>query len=149
PNSPKPTREALEEAIIGKKESNMIGFTMINVNHENDDCKPNRYEEWISDKDEDYQDVELSKWRVPDRELIIGNNWYDDAKEYEEFMIKVKNSNSEEETIKSELEDYLPAFGFFNNGVSGLVLLTSLFSDSRESTERRFVIEEYWKKLEY
>ncbi|CAG8713353.1 13383_t:CDS:2, partial [Dentiscutata heterogama] len=149
--------------------------------------------EWISDKDEDYQElleqlvlesghiltwmsVELPKWEEPDKgvdysddeewdneniktwwqpeEDCMGNqewrnNWYEDAEEYEVFMIKVENGDSEEETIKSELEDYSPALRFFNNEVPGLGLLTSPFFNSEESTERRFVIEEYQRKLEY
>ncbi|CAG8684856.1 10705_t:CDS:2, partial [Dentiscutata heterogama] len=46
-------------------------------------------------------------------------------------------------------EDYSPALRFFNNGVPGLGLLTSPFPNPGESTGRRFVIEEYQRKLEY
>ncbi|CAG8543562.1 5339_t:CDS:2 [Dentiscutata heterogama] len=64
-------------------------------------------------------------------------------------MIKVENGNSEKETIKSEPEDYSPALRFFNNGVPGLGLLTSPFTNPGESTGRRFIIEEYRRELEY
>ncbi|CAG8751166.1 17904_t:CDS:2, partial [Racocetra persica] len=77
------------------------------------------------------------------------NNWYNDTEECEVFMIKVENSDSEEETIKLEPEDYSPALRFFNNGVPGLGLLTSPFPNPRESTRRRFIIEEYRRELEY
>ncbi|CAG8658524.1 2489_t:CDS:2, partial [Dentiscutata heterogama] len=73
------------------------------------------------------------------------NNWYDDAKECEVFIIKVENSNLKEETIKLEPEDYSPTLRFFNNRVSGLGLLLAYFltpekSDDKSTQSRGVVI---------
>ncbi|CAG8523594.1 16835_t:CDS:1 [Dentiscutata heterogama] len=65
--------------------------------------------------------------------------------------MKVENNDLEEQPIKLEPEDYSmePVSRSFNNGVLGLGLLTSLFPGPRENLERRFVIKEYQRELEY
>ncbi|CAG8479483.1 13158_t:CDS:2 [Dentiscutata heterogama] len=149
-------KQTPEEATADEKELNKMGVTIMNA--EEEECDEDKdYQELLeqlaleSGHRQTWMSVEPPKWGEPDGGVDYSDDdeWDNENIEtYEVFMIKVENGDSGEETIKSELEDYSPAFRFFNNRVPDLGLFTSPFSNpgkkalesDDESTQSRVVV---------